>query len=298
MSNLPAHCVFAVFGLWLATAAWSSEIVATDDRGRELTLPFPARTVVTLAPSIAELVHAAGAGARLVGVARYSDYPPEVKKVAQIGDSSRVDLERVLSLKPDLIVGWKTGNQAADIERLEQLGFRVFVIEPDTLAAIPRLLRMLGRLAGTETAASRAAQAFEDGVHALRARYGTRPAVRVFYEIWHMPLLTVNGSHMINDVIHLCGGSNIFAAVPALTPLVSLESVIAAHPQVVLGGSSATTPPEFAAQWQRYENFSGLRNVKAMYVDPDHIQRQTPRILQGARTVCEHLESVRANRRP
>jgi iron complex transport system substrate-binding protein len=108
--------------------------------------------------------------------------------------------------------------------------------------------------------------------------------------------MTVSGRHMISDVIALCGGSNVFSAVPALTPVVSLESVIAAQPEVVLGGSSATTPAEFAAPWIRSQSYAGLRTVRALYVDPDYIQRQTPRILQGAQTVCEHLETVRVKR--
>ena len=289
---------FAVFGMLAVTlSARGAEITVTDDRGKAITLSAPARRIVTLAPSIAELAYAAGAGDRLVGVARFSDYPPAVRDIQQIGDASRIDLERVFSLTPDLIIGWKTGNQVADIERLEHFGFRVFVIEPATLAAIPRLLRTLGRLAGSELAARDAADEFERGVAALHERYGTRIKVRVFYEIWHEPLMTVNGRHIINDVIRLCGGSNVFAGVQSLTPVVSLESVIAAQPEVVLGGSSAITPGEFAAQWRRYEGFVKLRNVRAMFVNPDWIQRQTPRILDGAQTVCEHLEQVRSVRR-
>lgn len=283
-------------GLYAASAL-AADIVITDDRGKAMTLSAPAQRIVTLAPSIAELAYAAGAGERLVGVARFSDYPPAVKDIPRIGDASRVDLERVLSLKPDLIIGWKSGNQTADIERLEQLGFRVFVIEPATLAAIPRLLRSLGRLAGSEVAAAGTAEKFERAIAELRERYGSRPRVRVFYEIWHQPLMTVNGRHMINDVIRLCGGSNVFAAVQSLTPVVSLESVIAAQPEVVLGGSSAITAEEFAAQWRRYEGFVKLRGVKAMFVNPDWIQRQTPRILEGAQTVCEHLDRIRSRRK-
>lgn len=283
-----------VLGLYASSAALATDIVITDDRGKAMTLSAPARRIVALAPSIAELTYAAGAGERLVGVARFSDYPPAVKDIPQIGDASRVDLERVLSLKPDLIIGWKSGNQTADIERLEQLDFKVFVIEPATLAAIPRLLRALGRLAGSDVAAGSTADKFERAIAELRERYGTRIKVRVFYEIWHEPLMTVNGRHVINDVIRLCGGSNVFAGVQSLAPVVSLESVIAAQPEVVLGGSSAITPGEFAAQWRRYEGYLKLRNVKAMFVNPDWIQRQTPRILEGAQTVCEHLEQVRS----
>ncbi len=278
-------------------SAPAAGVAVTDDRGTTVTLNAPAQRIIALAPSVTELVYAAGAGDRLVGVARYSDYPPPAAAVAQIGDSSRIDLERVLSLKPDLVIGWKTGNHAADVDRLERLGYAVFMVEPATLDSIPRLLRAIGALAGSGTVAQNAADGFARRVAALRARYGARPRVRVFYEIWHQPLMTVNGRHMISDVIRLCGGSNVFAALATLTPVVSLEGVIAGQPEVILGGSSATTVDEFAAHWQRNERYTKLRNVKALYVDPDWIQRQTPRVLQGAQTVCEHLERVRNRRK-
>ena len=283
--------------LALALSAHAAEITVTDDRGKRVTLLAPAQRIIALAPSITELVYAAGAGGRLVGVARFSDYPAAAKDIQHIGDASRIDLERVLSLKPDLIIGWISGNPAADVERLEQLGFRIYMVEPATLAAMPRLLRAIGTLAGTGASAQGAADEFERSVTALRERYGARPTVRVFYEIWHQPLMTVNGRHMISGVIRLCGGANVFAELTTLTPVVSLEAVITAQPEVVLGGSSATTPGEFAAQWRSYEGFAGMRNVKAMYVDPDRIQRQTPRILEGAQTVCGHLEKFRESRR-
>jgi iron complex transport system substrate-binding protein len=285
-----ARLAVAVAAAWLwcgppaGAAENAADISGVDDRGARVTLATHARRIVSLAPSITELVFAAGAGEKLVGVPRF-------------GDATRVDLERVLSLKPDLIVAWKSGNHAADYERLEKLGFAVFVAEPDTLAAIPRVMRTLGRLAGSSAAAAAAADTFTGEVAALRARYGARGQVRVFYEIWHQPLMTVSGRHLISDVIGLCGGRNIFATALALTPVVSLESVMALQPDVVLGGSSAATPDEFAAPWRHAKRYAGLRNVTAVYVDPDYIQRQTPRILQGAAAVCGHLDKVRAMRR-
>jgi len=276
-----------------AVAAQAAGVV--DDRGIAIELAAPAQRIVALAPSITELVYAAGAGDRLVGAARYSDYPESARAVPRIGDASRIDLERVVSLKPDLILGWESGNPAADIERLERLGFKLFVAEPATLDSIPRLLRTIGTLAGTGAIAGAAAQEFGRGVADLRTRYSARATVRAFYEIWHDPLMTVNGRHIISDVLRLCGGANVFAGAASLTPVVSLESVIAARPQVVIGGSSATTPQELAEQWRGYSRYFGLRGVQARYVDPDLIQRQTPRILEGARNICEELDAVRAD---
>lgn len=266
-----------------------------DDRGLPVRLAAPASRIVTLAPHLAEIAFAAGAGERLVGVARFSDYPPAARKLPQIGDAARVDLERILALKPDLILAWKTGNQSGDIERLGELGLRVFVTEPQRLHDIPRLLRAVGTLAGTMNVAEYAAAAFEHEIKTLRAQHSARAPVRVFYEIWHKPLLTVNGNHMISDVIGVCGGVNVFADAPLITPSVSLESVLVARPDVILGGSSAVAPSEFVAQWRAYE-VEGLKTVPVFYVAPDEIQRQTPRIAQGARTICEALEKVRANR--
>ena len=297
MTSLSARCHWlpaAFISLFLGNLACAAAITVTDDRGEQVGIDAPARRIITLAPSLTELVYAAGAGDALIGVARFSDFPPAARSIAQMGDASRIDLERVVSLKPDLVIAWKTGNHAADYERLRSLGMTVFVAEPATLIAIARLVRAVGTLAGTLTVAEPAAAEFERGIAALAAQYRSQAEVRVFYEIWHQPLMTVSGRHLISDVIALCGGRNVFAAAPTLTPVVSLESVIAAAPQVVLGGSSATTPAEFAAPWALASRYAGLAKIRALYVDPDYIQRQTPRVLEGARTVCRHLESVRA----
>ena len=267
-----------------------------DDRGIRVQLAAPAARIVTLAPHLAEVVFAAGAGEKLVGVARFSDFPAAAQRLPRVGDAARVDLERILLLRPDLVLAWKSGNQAGDVARLERLGLRVFVTEPSGLSDVPRLIRAVGMLAGTGSFAQEAAAAFEGQIATLRARFALRPALRVFYEIWHRPLLTVNGRHMISDVIGVCGGINVFADAPLLTPSVSLEAVLAARPDAIIGGGSGVTAQEFAAQWHRY-HLVGLKNVEVTYVPPDEIQRATPRIAAGARAICEALEKARATRR-
>ena len=267
----------------------------TDDRGKSVVLAAPAQRVVTLAPGLTELAFAAGAGARLVGVARFSDYPSAAREIPQVGDAARVDFERVAAVKPDLILAWKSGNAAADVARLERLGYPAYVSEAARLADIPRLLRSIGSLAGTLPAADAAAAGFEREIGALKSRYANARKLRVFYLIWHRPLLTVNGAHSISDVIALCGGENVFADVGQLTPAVTLEAVIAARPEVILGGASADREKDFAARW-RDSSLPPLSGLPAYFIDPDHIQRQTPRIVEGARAVCAALEQVRRSR--
>lgn len=294
---LTAHLHFPAFicGCIAFFSAAAQPVTVADDRGKVITLARPAQRIVALAPSLAELAFAAGAGGRLVGVVRYSDYPPEARKIPQVGDAARVEFERVAALKPDLILAWRSGNSPSDVERLERLGYPAFVSEPARLADVARLVRAIGALAGTLPEAERAAAGFEREIAALRARYVKAAGVRVFYQIWHRPLLTVNGAHIISDVIALCGGQNVFADVAQLTPNVSIEAVIAAKPEVILGGGSAGGEKEFAAQW-RVSAVEPLRKLPAFYINPDHIQRQTPRIVEGARAVCAALEQVRSNR--
>jgi iron complex transport system substrate-binding protein len=240
------------------------------------------------------MVFAAGAGDRLAAVVRFSDHPEAARTLPHVGDASRIDLERVVALAPDLVLGWRSGNPGADLLRLERLGLHVFVTEPRRLSDIARHLRTIGGLAGTEDHAEKNALAFEAALERLRARYSTARPVRVFYQIWHRPLLTVNRAHLISDVISLCGGLNVFSAASVLTPSVTLEAVLARKPEVVLGGSSAMRAEQLAAEWQRAP-VRALRELPVRFVPPDLIQRQTPRIAEGARFVCEYLDEVRKN---
>lgn len=260
-----------------------------------MTLPRPAQRIVTLAPSLAEMTYAAGAGGRLVAVARLSNFPPAARGIPQIGDAVRVDFERIIALKPDLVLAWMSGNSAADVERLERLGLATYVSEARRLADIPLQLRAIGALAGTAVDAGKAAASFEREVDNLRKRHAQSRKVRVFYEIWRKPLMTVSGAHLISDVIVLCGGENVFADVSQLTPTISLEAVIAAKPEAILGGGSADGAKEFIAQW-RAAALQPLRNVPAYYVHPDRMQQATPRIVDGAREVCSALDEVRNSR--
>ena len=285
----------AVVLLALGFSAHATPLEVRDDRGQLLRFAAPAERIISIAPHLTEITFAAGAGGKLVAVSEYSDYPPEAKRLPRIGDGARVDIERILTLKPDLILAWKSGNQVGDIEKLMRLGFRVWVSEVSRLADIPRLLRDVARLAGTAAAGERAAGDFERELQRLRDRGGvqarTQEPLRVFYEIWHQPLLTVNGAHMISAAITLCGGINIFADVPVLTPAVSLEAVLAARPHILLGGGSANGEAEFLGRWSRTP-LAALRAIPARFIAPDGIQRESPRVIDGIRAICAHLDSA------
>lgn len=274
----------------------AAEIVVTDVGGTRIKLAAPARRIISLAPHITELLFAAGAGDRVVGNVEYGDYPPVARAVPKVGGYSRLDLEAIVALKPDLVIGWETGNAPAAVARLRTMGLSVYLSQPNRMEDIAGELERIGKLAGTEVAANAAATAFRERYARLAARYGERPSVDVFYQIWKQPLMTVNGKQIISDAIRLCGGRNIFAALPILAPTVTVEAVIAANPEVIVASGMGDSRPEWLDDWRRWHTIAAVARDNLYFIQPDLIQRHTPRILDGAEQLCAHLETVRAKR--
>ena len=295
---IPAVRRIAVILLLMTLFAFYAQadpVQVIDARGTTLRLPQPAQRIVTLAPNLTELVFAAGTGERLAGVARFSDYPPAARRLPVVSDAVQVDLERLLVLRADLVLAWQGGTPPDVIARLERAGLPVFVAGASGLDDIARNITAIAQLAGTTAAAEPARAAFDADLRALRAHLHEGAPVRVFYEIWDRPLMTVNKAHLISEIITLCGGVNVFAGLGALTPEVSREALLAARPDIVLGGSSADTPAAFAARWAALPPpFNGWT---ARHLPTDLIQRPTPRIVEGARRLCAHLDAVRGVRR-
>lgn len=279
--------------LLLAQAdALRAEIVVHDDRGRSMVLQAPAQRIVSLAPHLSELLFAAGAGAKLVGTAAYSDFPAAARRVPTIGDSSAVDIERVVALKPDLVLAWRSGNPAGIIAKLEHLGLKVLVTEPSSLEVIADQIIALGRVAGTEATANQAAARLRRSIAALRREYRGRRPVSVFYQVWYAPLMTVNGRHVISEVIKMCGGRNIFAGLRPLIPRVSIEAVLAADPEAIVTASDKPAA-QALREWSDWKQLRAVRNGNLVALPSDDISRPTPRLLDGARLLCARLDRIR-----
>ena len=276
--------------------AWS-EIRVTDDGGHRVTLAAPARHIVSLAPYITELLFAAGAGNTVTGASEYSDYPAAARRIPRIGGGGGLDLERILALHPDLVVAWQSGNPAGQLQRLRELGLVVFVSEPRSLAAIPRTITRLAQLAGTEAAAQPVTDDFNRRLDALRHSYRGRARVRVYYQVWDQPLMTVNGTHLISDVIRLCGGSNVFAELPELTPHIDIESVLQRDPQVIVVAAGRDESGRQLAPWRHWTRLTAVSKGQLYEIERDLLVRHTPRILEGAEQLCRILDRARAEGR-
>ncbi|KGE04970.1 cobalamin-binding protein [Pseudohaliea rubra] len=280
--------------LLLFSAALQAEPVSViDSRGETIRLTEPARRIVTLAPHLAENLFAAGGGSRLVGTVEYSDHPTAAREVPRIGGYNSLSLEAIVASRPDLVLAWGSGNGTAIVERLESLGIPVYVDEIRDLASISGTLAALGRLAGSAGQGAIAAERLARGFAELGPAPGSH-RLRVFYQLWHDPMQTVGGSHLISAVIERCGGENLFAEVPSLVPRVSRESVLARDPEVIIASGAGKETPPWLEAWRRFPRLAAVAHNALYGLNPDLIQRPTPRLLDGARALCALLAEARA----
>ncbi len=275
-----------------------AELVFRDDSDQEVRLKAPARRIVTLAPHATELLYAAGAGDRLVGTVQYSDFPPAASKVPRVGSYDHFDLEAISALKPDLIIAWETGNPAAQVAKLKALGLTVYSTQPNRMEDIAGQLEQLGRMAGTDATANGAAALFRRRLDALRHANAGKARVRVFYQIWTTPLMTVGGPQIITSAIELCGGENVFGNLKQMSPTVSIEAVLEANPEAIVATGMGDARPDWLNDWNKWPRMTAVRRGNLFHIHPDLMQRHTPRILDGAEQLCADLDIARSRRPP
>jgi len=259
--------------------------------GSQAASAAPPPRIVSLAPHLTEIAYAAGAGAALVGTVEYSDYPAAARALPRVGDGWRVDFERVLALRPDVVLAWSSGTPRATIERLQALRLRVLEIPTFRLADVPAALRQVGDLAGTRAVAEPVAAGFDADVSRLRQQYAGARRVTVFVQIDDEPLFTVSGRHVISEMVELCGGRNVFADLPQIAPQVDTEAVLALDPQVILSTDDTVVDPR--ARWLRWPQLAALRHGTIYSMPSDTVARASPRLVEGVKAVCAALDDAR-----
>lgn len=280
-------CLVALFCVGLAACDTTSQPAADVEAAGY-------SRIVTLAPSLAELVFAAGAGDRLVGVTAYSDYPPAVRSLPLVGDAFSIDQERLALLEPDLLLAWQSGTPTHVVDELRRMGYRVETVRTRSLDDIAAALRRIGTLTGNPAQAEKAGVDFEAGLAGLEARFAAADPIRVFYQVSRRPLYTVNGAHYASELIELCGGANIFADLDELAPAIDVEAVIHRDPEVMLAGRDAGD--DAFDEWDRWPGIAANRYRNRFLLPSDELGRPTPRVLQAGQFLCESLRIARDRR--
>lgn len=267
-------------------------LIVMDDRDIEVTLSSPASRIISLAPSMTELLFSLGAGDKVVGVVEYSDFPDAARQLPIVGRFDRLDVESILALQPDLIISWQSGNPRGTIQRLREMGYPVYTAEPVTVESIADTLLRLGKLTGRSERAEQLSDTIIQTTEQMRARYQPATPVSVFYQVWHNPIISVGGNELINDMVTLCGGENIFADLP-LGPAVNLEDIIARRPEVILASGASPERPEWLDLWKQWPSIPAVSDNHLYAIPPDLVQRHSMRALQGLEQMCNLIDQAR-----
>lgn len=275
--------------------AQAAPISVVDDSGQRVTLSAPAQRIISLAPHVTELLYAAGAGNRIVGTVEYSDYPQEAKALPRVGDNQRLDLERILAMKPDLIVVWLHGSAQRQLDQLRRLGLPMYYSEPRKLADIGPAIEAMGQLAGTGAVATKAAHEYNQRLLRLERENAGKAPIKVLFQIWDQPVMTINGSHLMSDAMRVCGGRNVFGHLQSLVPTVDVEAVLAADPEAIVASGADASRPPWLDEWKRWRRLSAVRRNNLYFIAPELITRLSPRVLGGVEQLCKQLDEARTH---
>lgn len=264
-----------------------------DDSGQILHFKQHPQRIISLAPHITEIIFYIDQGEKLVGVDQFSNFPEQTLHTPRIGNSAQLNLEEVLKLKPDLVIAWQSGNTAPQITRLADFGIPIYYSEPKHLHDIHHSILQFGLLTGAQAQAKKQAELFEKKMLAFKQQTENNNAsekVRVFYQVWQEPLMTLNGEHIVSEVITLCGGENVFSDLNIIAPQINREAVIEANPQLIITGEQNS---ESFTMWQAWPNIEAVKHKQFLTVNADHLVRAGPRILLGAEKICAAIRNIR-----
>jgi len=248
--------------------------------------------VVTLSPHLTELVFAAGAGDQLIATVEYSQYPEAAAEIPRIGDAFRLDIERIMTLHPDLVIAWDSGNPRAAIDQLRSLGIPVWSVEIREPGEIADVLESIGTATGQPETANSGGRKIREQLINLARQYAGVDVLDYFYQVGEKPLFTINGDHLISKGLGLCGGHNVFDTEPGLAFQVSYESVIVANPDALFAPYLEDMPDPLAA-WRDWPAMQAVRQEALFLLPADPISRATPRFLDSLELACKLLHSLR-----
>ena len=252
---------------------------------------FAAERIISLSPAATELIYAAGLGDKLIAVSEYSDYPPEAKQLERVSSYNSVNIERIIALQPDLIVVWKSGGQGKALKKLEELGFALHDADAETLDQIATRIGELSTYADEPAIGRQNAQAFRQRLARLKAKYKSSQPTPYFYQVGSNPIYTVTEGHWPSEVFTICGGKNIFPNSPVAYPQVSTEQILVRQPEIIFTSSHAAADSE---TWQKWKSMlPAVQKGQIWSLNPDWINRSTPRSLKAVEEVCGYFERVR-----
>jgi iron complex transport system substrate-binding protein len=257
-------------------------LTTTDQTGRRLVLPGPPARIISLVPSVTEILFTIGAQDRLVGVTDFCDYPAEARRKSSVGGMLAPSLETMVALKPDLVVATTSGNRHETFDQLARLRIPVYLVNPITVADVLDLLSRLGRLTDHSEGADRAVAALRERIQAVSARVAGRPRPRVLYVLWPDPLIVPARDALVSELIALAGGDSVTADGGQGYPRYSMEAALARNPEVIiLASHGSEKSPLVRSKWERLSQVPAVAAGRLHTMDGNLMHRYGPRMVDG-----------------
>ena len=254
----------------------------------------PAQRVISLAPHATEIAYAAGLGDKLIAVSEMSDYPEQANKLEKVSNYQGIKLERIIALRPDLVIAWPSGNPAKELEKLAQFDVPIYYSTSSSLMDIANNIEQLSQYSENPQIGQKAADDFRTQLKVLQDKYNTEDKVRYFYQLSEKPIITVAGKNWPSEVFSFCGGENIFSSAGSPYPQVSIEQIITRQPDVIFTSRHAMSSDGMWSEWKN--EVPALKDGHIWSLNADWINRPTPRTLNAITEVCDYFESVRQKR--
>jgi vitamin B12 transport system substrate-binding protein len=249
--------------------------------------------IITLSPHLVEILYAIGAGDRIIATVEHSDYPKSALKIPIIGNYSGIQIEKILRLKPDLIIAWKKGNHWRDLKKLQSLGIPLYNTHIENMEDLFQVMKQLSKRMNLHLHALPIIKTLEKRYRSIEQRYSTQSKIRVFYQLWDRPLRSVGKKSWVSALIRTCSGENIFNTVFSSYPLVSIESVILHNPQIMIIPTQSSSKSDPFHMWMRWKNISAIKHHQLYRLNADLLQRFTPRAIDGLTQLCQSIDIAR-----
>jgi len=290
--------VLLLLVLFHVSASYSTPKTFKDEVGREVAFSFPPKRIVSLAPNVTEILFSLGLDEEIVGVSIHCNFPEKAKTKVQVGSYISLDFEKIVSLKPDLIIATGAGNTRDMVERLERLGFPTYVIFPKNLEDVLQSIRHIGQVAGREREGMEIIQGMRRRRESVVELTQGLPRPRVFLQIGEAPIVTVGKNSFANDLIRLAGGENIAGKEKEMYPRFGMEEILKRSPEVIL--VSSMNPKgnyeKVLQEWSRWKTIPAVKNGRLHLIDSDLVDRPSPRIIEGLEEMAKFLHPERFKR--
>ena len=234
--------------------------------------------IVSLTPSVTEILFALGAGDDVVGVSQYCDYPPQARRLPQVGSFLTPNLEAIVALRPTLVIGIGLSSEMREIRVLRETGCSTMTIQDDSVAEIESSIRAVGDKIGRADAARALLEKLNAQIDAVRSRVATLPRTRVLMLVGHEPMVAVGPGTYLDDLLKLANADNIADSISQQWPKLSVEYVLAMRPEVILDGQMGSDPAAPARFWQKYPSIPAVRDHRVYSYPGDPVLHAGPRI--------------------